>query len=102
MPHTSHHGTPGKVGTCYDGLAWVVNLIPLLHTVLNEISIHASSPEERWWMFLKEVQCAVFLYLISRAALESKVFEGAGPGSSVKISVAGEIQLHGARETVNH
>jgi hypothetical protein len=53
-------------------------------------------------MFLKEVQCAVFLYLISRAALESKVFEGAGPGSSVKISVAGEIQLHGARETVNH
>jgi hypothetical protein len=42
-----------------------VNLIPLLHTVLNEISIHASSPEERWWMFLKEVHCAVLFFLFS-------------------------------------
>ena len=53
-------------------------------------------------MFLKEVQCAVFLYLISRAALESKVFVGAEPGSAVDISVAEWTQLHGARETVNH
>lgn len=25
VPHATHHGTPGDVGPCYDGLAWVVN-----------------------------------------------------------------------------
>ena len=44
----------------------------------------------------------IFLCLVSRAALESKVFEGAGPGSAVEISIAGGTERHGAREIVNH